>query len=72
MDNFAEETFSNRAARDERWEALMLVKPHVVRDTTTVFSHVDEDLRTVGKMSWRVRYPILVLPSTSSTRNAWN
>lgn len=49
--NFEEEVFSTRAERDARWEELMAVKPHVVKDTTS------ED----GHMVWRVRYPRLVM-----------
>jgi hypothetical protein len=59
-DNYAEEEFSTREERDDRWEKLMLVKPHVYKATTS----------REGKTVWLVRYPVLVLPSTSNTRNA--
>jgi hypothetical protein len=48
--NFIEEVFETRVARDERWEGLMLTKPHVVRDTTS----------ENGRIVWRVRYPNFV------------
>jgi hypothetical protein len=52
MNNFEEEVFDTREQRDKRWEELMLVKPHVVRGTTS-----DTSIR------WWVRYPRLVIES---------
>jgi hypothetical protein len=76
-ENYIEEQFGTREERDKRWEALMLVKPHVVRDTTSVMGPVFHELREEpcpdckqGHIVWRVRYPMLVLPSHSRTRNA--
>lgn len=60
MENYQEERFDTRATRDERWEQLMLVKPNVHRGT----DQID------GKIVYWVNYPVLVLPSTSNTRNA--
>jgi hypothetical protein len=51
INNFEEECFTSKQERDDRWEALMLVKPHVVRDSTS--EH--------GAMVYCVRYPRLVI-----------
>ena len=60
MDNYETETFNSREVRDKRWNELMQVKPHVMKDSTSL----------AGKTLYNVRYPRLVLPSKSNTRNA--
>lgn len=52
--NFEEEVFGTREERDARWEQLMLVKPHVVRGSTS------EVVDGKGVMLYWVRYPRLV------------
>ena len=51
INNFEEERFDSKEARDRRWEELMLVKPHVFKGTTS----------EAGKTIWWVCYPRLVI-----------
>jgi hypothetical protein len=59
VDYFNTESFLTRAERDARWEELMLVKQHVVRDTTSVdgIDWTAQGKRNVGHMMYRVMYP---------------
>lgn len=61
VSNYEEEVFDTREARDKRWEELMVIKPYVVRDTTSGNSgKLDASGRPLGCIKWRVRYPRLV------------
>jgi len=58
MDFFVTEAYRTREERDARWEQVMLLRPNVVRDTTSVVSEGS----AVGHMEYRVMYPGLPIP----------
>lgn len=54
--NYEEESYTTREARDKRWEELMLVKPHVFRATSWVPFTTDEG-KASHRTVWLVLYP---------------